>query len=52
MRALLDRNVLLRALLPSTNPARAVALILEAGLTGGYSLLLPPELINETLDKA
>lgn len=52
MRALLDANILLRTLLPSTNPTRAVALILEAGLTGRYTLLLTPELLAEVIDKA
>ncbi len=52
MRVLLDANILLRALLPSTNPARAVALILEAGHASRFRLLVTPELLAEVTDKA
>ena len=52
MRVLLDANVLLRALLPSRNPSRAVSVILTAAVSGQFTALLPPELIAEVLANA
>ena len=51
MRVIIDPSVLIRALLPSTNPTRAVDLILGAAKSGSYLLLLPPELLTELSDK-
>jgi len=50
MRVLIDTSVLIRALLPSTNPNRAVAVIVRAAVAGTFTLLLPPDLITELLD--
>ncbi len=49
---LIDANILLRTLLPSDNPARAVTIILQAALAGSFTLLLPPDLITEVREKA
>src|SRR5688500_5031706 len=50
MRVIIDPSVLIRPLLPSTNRARAVDLILGAAVAGSYVLLLPPELLTELFD--
>lgn len=52
MRVLIDTSILIRALLPSSNPNRAVAVIVRAAAAGGFTLLVPPDLIVELLDKA
>lgn len=52
MRSLLDANILLRTLLPSDNPERAVAVILRSGYARRYTLLSTDELHNEVLRKA
>ena len=52
MRVLIDANIYLRTLLPSDNPYRAVAVILSAGQDGIFTMLLPPDLIAEIVDKA
>ena len=49
---LIDASVLLRVLLPSANPARAVDVILAAASAGAFTLLLPPELRAEVIEKA
>lgn len=51
MRVLIDASVLIRALLFSPNPGRAVAVIVEAALAGAFDVLLPPELLAEVADK-
>ena len=52
MRVLIDASVLLRALLPSANPARAVDVILAAAFARAYTLLLPEPLLAELTTKA
>ena len=52
MRVPIDASVLLRVLLPSANPARAVDVILAAAAAGAFTLLLPPELRAEVIEKA
>jgi putative PIN family toxin of toxin-antitoxin system len=52
MRVIIDPSVLIRAMLPSTNPARAVDLIVGAALAGAFVLLLPPELRAELFARA
>jgi hypothetical protein len=52
MRVLVDTSILIRALLPSSNPNRAVAVIVQAAVAGSFTVLLPPDLIAELLDKA
>lgn len=47
MKAIYDANVLLRALLPSPYPQRAVMMVFEAALAGDVSLLVMDELIAE-----
>ena len=51
MRALLDANVLLRAVLPSDNPDRAVAIVIRAGLAGGYTILTNEDVLDEVRRK-
>ena len=51
MRVLIDASVLIRALLLSPNPARAVDVIIGAALDGTFGLLLPPDLLTEVADK-
>lgn len=52
MRVLIDTSILIRALLPSSNPNRAVAVIVQAAVAEAFTLLVPPDLIVELLDKA
>jgi len=52
VRALLDANVVLRTLLPSDNPQRAVAVVLEAAYDGRFQLLATDELLDEVRRKA
>ncbi len=52
MRVIIDANLYLRMLLPSDNPFRAVAVILAAGQDRIFTMLLPPDLIAEIVDKA
>lgn len=51
LRALIDASVLLRLPLPSSNPARAVDLIVQAALASVFELLQPPELNVEVANK-
>ena len=51
MRALLDTNVLISSLLPSTHQARTIDVIVDAALGRAYTLLLPPDLLDELADK-
>lgn len=49
MRVLIDVSVIVRMLLPSPNPFRAVDLILTAGLEHDFVFLVPYALRNELL---
>ena len=51
MRVLIDASVLVRMLLLSDNPARAVDVILDAALAGVFELLVPAELLSELADR-
>ena len=51
MRVILDANVVIRMLLGSDNPARAVDVILEAGLSQIVTFLVTSELRREVLNK-
>ena len=50
LRALLDANVLISALLSLQHPMSAVTRIVRAALGGAYTLLLPVDVLDETLD--
>ena len=50
MRALLDTNILISYLLTPKNSV--IAQIVEAGILGGFDLLLPEELSDELVEKA
>jgi len=47
MRVILDANVLLRILLPSPNPSRAVNVIFDALIAESFDLLVSDDLIEE-----
>ncbi len=51
MRVLLDANVIIRALLPSSNPHRSVDLIVDAALRQLFTILVPRELRREVLTR-
>ena len=51
MRVLLDTNLLISYLLPSTHPGTIVAVI-ERAIAGLYTLLLPEDLVAELKDRA
>ena len=52
MRVLLDANVLLRILLPSANPDRAVDVVFDAALVGSFTVLVMDHLIDEVRRRA
>lgn len=49
MRTILDANVIIRILLATSNPRRAVDLIVEAAFRGAFTVLVPAELRREVL---
>ena len=50
LRVLIDSSIIARALLPSENPDRAVAVIFRAISAARFDLILPPELLEEVAD--
>ena len=46
MRALFDANILISYLLPSAQPG-TISAVVEAAIEGSFTLLLPPELVEE-----
>lgn len=49
MRVLVDANIIVRMLLPSSNPFRSVDVILQVGVDQGFIFLVPLALRNELL---